>query len=367
MEKLRFGVVGVGAIGEKHVKALLSGEIQEAALTAVCIRSREKGAAFLEKYPGVRVFQSARSLFESGLIDAAILATPHGEHPTEAIDAFRCGLHVLTEKPAGMYTAQVRPMDAAAKSSGKVYGIMYNQRTDPMYQKLREMVGCGQLGGIKRITWIVTDWYRSRAYHKSSPWHSTWRGEGGGVLINQSIHQLDLWQWMFGMPDTVWARAGFGKYHGIEVDDDVMAYFEYENGVTGEYITSTGETPGTNRLEVACDMGKLVAEGGKLTFYKNQVSEREFEQTNREPFARPKFQRVDVPFEARGLTGHKGILSNFTAAVLHGEPLLAPGEEGIRALTMANSALLSAFTGETVDLKNFPDARYEEILKEKMS
>lgn len=367
MEKLRIGIVGIGAIGEKHANILLSGQVPEAGLTAVCIRSPERGEAFRDKYPGVEVFCAAEEMYKSGLIDAALLATPHGEHPTQAVEAFDAGLHVLTEKPAGMYTAQVRKMDKAAIRSGKTYGIMYNQRTDPMYQKIRDMVRSGGLGGIKRITWIVTDWYRSRAYHTSSPWRSTWRGEGGGVLINQSIHQLDLWQWMFGMPDRVWARAGFGKYHDIEVEDDVMAYFEYDTGVTGEYITSTGETPGTNRLEIACDMGKLVAEGGKLTFYKNVVSEREFEKTNREAFARPGYERLDVPFETRGLTGHAGIIANFTAAVLHGEPLIAPGEEGIRALTAANGALLSAWTGETVDLKTFPDERYEKLLMERMS
>lgn len=366
MDKLRFGIIGYGNIGEKHAGILVSGQIPEAELTAVCARSEARQAAARERCPGAAIFSDGRELMRSGLVDAVILATPHGNHPEEAIFAFENGLHVLTEKPAGMYTAQVRPMNEAAGSSGRVFGIMYNQRTDPLYAAVRRMVQSGELGALKRVTWIVTDWYRSQAYHESSPWHSTWRGEGGGVLLNQSIHQLDLWQWMFGMPDFVEARAGFGRYHRIEVEDDVMAYLETENGLTGEYITSTGETPGTNRLEIACDMGKLVAEDGKLTFWKNAVSEREFERTNRIPFARPGFEKTQISVEKPALPGHAGIIADFTSAVLHGTPLLAPGVEGVRALTIANAALLSAWTGERVDVREFPDERYAEMLKGKM-
>lgn len=365
MERVRFGVVGVGAIGAKHIETIRR-SVPKAAVTAVCIRSPERRRAFREKNPEVEVFESPEKLFSSGLCDAVLLCTPHSEHPGEAIAAFDQGLHVLTEKPAGMYTAQVLPMLDAARRSGKVFGIMYNQRSDPMYAKLREMVQSGELGGIKRITWIVTDWYRSLAYHRSSPWHSTWRGEGGGVLLNQSIHQLDLWQWIFGMTDRVWARAGFGKYHDIEVEDDVTAVFEYSDGLTGEYITSTGETPGTNRLEVACDMGKIVCEDGKLTFLKNAMSERKFERTNTDPFARPDCAAVDISVKPSRLTGHGAIIADFASSVLHGTKLLAPGEEGIRALTMANGALLSAWTGEWVDLRHFPHEKYAELLRARM-
>ena len=365
MERLRFGVVGVGTIGAKHIR-LIGEKVPDAAVTGVCIRSPERRERFCAEHPEIFAFETAEELYHSGLVDAALVCTPHGDHPAQAIAAFGAGLHVLTEKPAGMYTAQVLEMDRAAARSGRVYGIMYNQRADPVYQKIRDMVGSGALGGLKRVTWTVTDWYRSQAYHDQSPWHSTWAGEGGGVVINQSIHQLDLWQWMFGMPDTVWARASFGKYHRIEVDDDVMAHFEYKNGLTGQYITSTGEAPGTNRLEIACDLGKLVCEDGRLTFYKNSVSEREFERENREPFARPGYETLDLTPEPLGLAGHAAILENFTSAVLRGTPLLAPGEEGIRAVTMANAILLSAWTGETVDLTHFPHDRYLRLLHARM-
>ena len=366
VEKLRFGVVGVGAIGKKHVDIISSGRVPGAELSAVVIRSEDKRREFAKAYPGVAVFPDDISMFQSGEIDAALLATPHGEHPQEAIAAFGRGLHVLTEKPAAMEVGDALLMNEAAEKSGKIFGIMYNQRTEPVYITLKKIISSGELGAIKRITWIVTDWYRSRAYHLSSPWHSTWWGEGGGVLINQSIHQLDLWQWLFGMPSRVWARAGFGKYHGIEVEDDVMAYFEYESGVTGEYITSTGETPGTNRLEIACDMGRVVAEGGKISFLKNSVSEREFEKINREPFARPDCEATDVAIEPGGRVGHEAIIANFTNVCLHGGELIAPGREGVNALMLANGAILSAWTGQWVELEDFPAEEYSKRLREHM-
>lgn len=235
------------------------------------------------------MFTDTDELYKSGLCDVVIIAVPHYDHPSLAIKAFEHGLNVITEKPAGVYTKQVLEMNEAAEKSGKLFGIMYNQRTNPMYQKIRELVKNGDLGHIKRISWIITDWYRCQCYHDSGAWRSTWKTEGGGALINQNPHQLDLWQWMFGMPDKITSFVSFGKYYDIEVEDDVTAFMEYENGTTGTYITSTGESPGTNRLEIACDMGRIVVENGKMIFNRNVISEREFNAENTEiPFGRPK-------------------------------------------------------------------------------
>lgn len=366
MEKLRIGVIGYGNMGTGHVSNLKAGMVPEMELTAVCDISQARREAAKADCPGLAVFENAGALYQSGLCDVVLIAVPHYEHPGLAIEAFRHGLHVITEKPAGVYTKQVREMNEAAAKSGKVFGIMYNQRTNPVYQKLREMIRRGDLGHIKRITWIITDWYRSQAYHDSSSWRSTWKEEGGGALINQNPHQLDLWQWMFGMPDRIFAKVSFGKYYDIEVEDDVMAFFEYDNGTTGEYITSTGEAPGTNRLEIACDMGKVVVEGNKITFMKNVISEREYNRTNTVPFGRPECWECNVPADFSGGLQHVGILRNFASAVLHGTPLLAPGEEGILGLTVSNAIHLSGWTGETVDVKNFPDDRYYELLQEKI-
>ena len=367
MTKLRMGIIGYGNMGSSHVRDIKEGKVKDMEVTAVCDISPARREAVTAAYPDLPVFENAQELYQSGLCDAVLIAVPHYDHPILAIEAFRQGLHVITEKPAGVYTKQVREMNEVAAKSDKVFGIMYNQRTNPVYQKLREMIQRGDLGHIKRITWIITNWYRPQAYHDSSTWRSTWKTEGGGALINQNPHQLDLWQWMFGMPDRIYAKASFGKYYDIEVEDDVMAFMEYDNGTTGEYITSTGEAPGTNRLEVACDMGKVVIEHNRLVFYRNVISEREHNRINTKPFAMPECWECVVPVDFSGGPQHVGILNNFADAVLNGTELLAKGEDGILGLTISNAIHLSAWTGETVDVKNFPDERFYELLQEKIS
>lgn len=366
MDKVKIGIIGYGNMGSGHVRKLKAGKVNGMEVTAVCDILEERREAVRQSYPDIAVFDDAEKLYQSGLCDTVLIAVPHYSHPPLAIQAFAHNLNVIIEKPAGVYTKQVKEMNEAAAKSDKLFGIMYNQRMNPVYQKLREMIQRGDLGHIKRITWIITDWYRPQAYHDSSTWRSTWKDEGGGALINQNPHQLDLWQWMFGMPDRIYARASFGKYYNIEVEDDVMAYFEYDNGTTGEYITSTGEAPGTNRLEVACDMGKVVIEKNKLVFYRNVISEREFNKINTQPFGVPECWECNIPADFSGGPQHVGILQNFTDALLKETELVAKGEEGIRELTISNSIHLSAWTGETVDVKNFPDDRFYELLQEKI-
>ena len=366
MEKVKIGIIGYGNMGSGHTNNLMGGKVPNMELVAICDIAEARRKAFSEKYPDIPVFENAEDMYKSGLCDTVLIAVPHYDHPPLAIKGFEYGLNVITEKPAGVYTKQVKEMNAAAAKSDKLFGIMYNQRTNPVYQKLRQMIKDGQLGHIKRITWIITNWYRSQAYHDSSTWRSTWKTEGGGALINQNPHQLDLWQWMFGMPDRIYAKASFGKYYDIEVEDDVMAYFEYDNGTTGEYITSTGEAPGTNRLEVACDMGKIVIENNQMIFNRNVISEREHNKINNIPFAQPECWKCEIPADFSGGEQHVGILKNFANAVLNGKELLAPGEEGVLGLTISNSIHLSAWTGETVDVKNFPDDKFYELLQEKI-
>jgi len=366
MEKVKIGVIGYGNMGTTHAKNVNDGQVKNMTLTALCDISEARREKAKENHPEIGIFDNAEEMYKSGLCDAVLIAVPHYSHPELAIKAFEYGLNVLIEKPAGVYTKQVKEMNEAAAKSDKVYGIMYNQRTNPVYQKIRDMVKKGELGHIKRITWIITDWYRPQAYHDSSTWRSTWKDEGGGALINQNPHQLDLWQWMFGMPDKIFAKVSFGKYYDIEVEDDVMAYFEYDNGTTGEYITSTGEAPGTNRLEIACDMGKLVVENNKLMFHRNVISEREHNKVNKTPFAQPECWKCEIPVDFSGGKQHVGILQNFTNAILNGQELLAKGEEGIKGLTISNSVHLSGWTGEIVDVKNFPDDKFYDILQDKI-
>jgi len=363
---VKLGIIGFGNMGTTHANNVMAGAVKNMELVAVCDISEARQNKAKELYPNISVFDDATNLFESGLCDAVLIAVPHYDHPSLAIRAFEAGLNVITEKPAGVYTKQVKEMNDAAQNSDKLFGIMYNQRTSPVYQKIRKMVQNGELGHIKRITWIITDWYRPQAYHDSSTWRSTWRTEGGGALINQNPHQLDLWQWMFGMPDRIYAKVSFGKYYDIEVEDDVMAYFEYDNGTTGEYITSTGEAPGTNRLEIACDMGKVVVENDTLIFRRNVISEREHNKVNQAPFGMPECWNCEIPVDFSGGKQHVGILQNFTNAILKGEELLAPGVEGIFGLTISNAIHLSGWTGETVDVNNFPDDKFLDILQDKI-
>jgi len=366
MKKIKIGLIGYGNIGTTHKNNFDSGKIKNAEIVAMCDIAEARRKVFAERYPDIPVFDNAEDMFKSGLCDTVLIGVPHYDHPPLAIKAFEYGLNVITEKPAGVYTKQVKEMNDAAAKSDKVFGIMYNQRTNPVYQKLRKMIQNGELGHIKRITWIITDWYRPQAYHDSSTWRSTWKDEGGGALINQNPHQLDLWQWMFGMPDRIYAKVSFGKYYDIEVEDDVMAYMEYDNGTTGEYITSTGEAPGTNRLEIACDMGKLVIEDNKILFKRNVISEREHNKVNTAPFGTPECWNCEIPADFSGGEQHIGIIKNFASAVLNGTELLAPGEEGINGLTISNAIHLSAWTGETIDVKNFPHDKFYELLQEKI-
>lgn len=363
---VRLGVIGFGNMGTTHARNVYQGKVKNMELAAICDISEARQDKAKELYPSLPVFNDAQELYKSGLCDAVIIAVPHYDHPALAIKALEAGLNVITEKPAGVYTKQVKEMNESAKKCGKVFGIMYNQRTNPVYQKIRDLVKNGALGHIKRITWIVTDWYRPQAYHDSSTWRSTWKTEGGGALINQNPHQLDLWQWMFGMPDRIFAKVSFGKYYDIEVEDDVMAYFEYDNGTTGEYITSTGEAPGTNRLEIACDMGKLVVEDNRLTFRRNVISEREHNKVNQAPFGMPECWDCEIPVDFSGGKQHIGILQNFANAITSSEELLAPGEEGVLGLTISNAIHLSGWTGETIDVNDFPDDRFYEMLQDKI-
>lgn len=369
MEQVRFGIIGVGNMGSVHAQYLFDGEIKGAVLGAICDLKESKRQWAKEKFgENFPVFEDYHDMLSSGLCDVVIIATPHYLHPTIAIDAFNAGLNVISEKPVGVYTKAVNGMMEVAKKSGKAFGVMFNQRTNPVYRKMREIVQSGELGELKRMVWIITDWYRTQFYYDSGDWRATWSGEGGGVLLNQCPHQLDLWQWIFGMPKTIRGFCAYGKYHDIEVEDDVTAYAEYENGATAVFITTTGECPGTNRLEISGSKGKLVAEGNKLTWVKNQGDEREFCFAATTGFDRLKTETEEFTPEYDMLPQHKGITQNFTNHLLHGEPLMASGYEGINGLTISNSIMLSAWKNEAVDVTDPKNAdEFYELLKVKIA
>ncbi len=365
MDKVRFGIIGVGNMGSSHAKFFLEGAVENAVLTAVCDKKQERLDSILSLEGGESVvpFTDHKEMLNSGLIDAVIVATPHYFHPELVMDALTANLHVICEKPAGVYTKQVKVMNAVAEKSDKLFTMMFNQRTNCVYRKIREMVASGELGEIRRINWIVTDWYRSQSYYDSGGWRATWKGEGGGVLMNQCPHQLDLLQWVTDMmPTKIHAFCHFGKWHDIEVEDDVTAYLEYANGATGVFVTTTGDVPGTNRLELTGNNGKLVCEGGKITFWKLATPEREFNATYKGGFGKPKLKSIEVETDGKN-PQHVGILQNFTNAVLGREPLFVQGTEGIKGVEIMDAMLLSGFLGKAVSLPIDDDVYLEELNK----
>ncbi len=367
-KKLRFGVLGFGNMGAQHVKYFQKdGRVPRGEVVAVCDIDETVLNRAKNMYPDLKHYLNPDDLINDPDVDVVVVAVPHYEHPPLAIKALEAGKHVIIEKPAGVYGKQVLEMiECAKKHPDQKFGIMYNQRTNPLYQKVKHLIESGQLGGLKRITWVITNWYRPQAYHDSATWRSAWATEGGGTLINQNPHQIDLWQWMFGMPDKITAFCEFGKYYDIEVEDEVVAYMKYNNGLTGVYITSTGEWPGTNRLEIACDMGNLIVEeSGKITFRRSEISEREHNANNTSSFARPPLWECEIPVKGE-CEHHVGIFKNFIEAVQDGKELLAPGEDGLKGLTMSNAMHYSTWTGKQADLNNFPHDEFYELLQEKI-
>lgn len=350
MTKVRLGIIGVGNMGSGHAANILAGKCPEIELTAVADRREARRQWAKDTLPeGTAIFEEGSDLIQSGLCDAVHICTPHYQHPTLAMEAFAAGLHVMCEKPAGVYTKAVREMNEAAEKSGKVFAMMFNQRTNCVYRKMHEMVHSGQLGELKRVNWIITDWYRTQIYYDSGDWRATWEGEGGGVLLNQCPHQLDLLQWICGLPKTVQAFCQEGKWHDIEVEDDVTAYLQFANGATGVFVTTTGDAPGTNRFEVTGTLGKLVCENDKLTFWKLAQDEREFCRTATEGFAQPQCQQVEVETDGENQQ-HVGVLNAFAGKILHGTPLVAEGTEGLGGLTLSNAMHLSSWLGRAVDI-----------------
>ena len=350
MTKVRLGIIGVGNMGSGHAANILAGKSPEIDLTAVADRREAPRQWAKDTLPeGTAIFEEGSDLIQSGLCDAVHICTPHYQHPTLAMEAFAAGLHVMCEKPAGVYTKAVREMNEAAEKSGKVFAMMFNQRTNCVYRKMHEMVHSGQLGELKRVNWIITDWYRTQIYYDSGDWRATWDGEGGGVLLNQCPHQLDLLQWICGLPKTVQAFCQEGKWHDIEVEDDVTAYLQFANGATGVFVTTTGDAPGTNRFEVTGTLGKPVCENDKLTFWKLAQDEREFCRTATEGFAQPQCQQVEVETDGENLQ-HVGVLNAFAGKILHGTPLVAEGTEGLGGLTLSNAMHLSSWLGRAVDI-----------------
>lgn len=357
MSIVRLGIIGLGNIGQHHYAYLSAGKIAGAEVTAVS----DAVPAKLTKYQSVKTFTDPEALMTSGAVDAVIIATPHYQHTTLGIFALGQGLHVMVEKPISAHKADAERLIAAHRRNPKLtFAGMFQLRAEPRYLKVRNLIQSGDLGKIVRMSWIMTDWFRTEAYYASGGWRATWKGEGGGVLLNQCLHNLDVMQWLLGMPARLRGFCQLGRFHDIEVEDNVSAYLEYANGATGTFVSSTGEAPGSNRFEIVGTRGKLILERDKLNFTRNEADMIEFSKTSKLGFGRPEVWNVEIPFE-NAANGHAILMQNFVNAILHGEPLIAPGEEGIASVELANAILFSSLLDKTLELP-MDSAAYEEKL-----
>ena len=362
--KIKLGIIGIGNMGSSHANSIKAGKCPDFSIVAIADENVERLSWAKKEYgEDITYFSNAIDMLDSGMLDACLVAVPHYDHTKYAIECMKREIHVLVEKPAGVYTKQVREMnEESEKHPDVVFAMMFNQRTNCVYRKLRELVQSGKYGEIRRTNWIITNWYRPQAYYNSGGWRATWAGEGGGVLLNQCPHQLDLWQWICGMPVKVRSFLHYGKWHDIEVEDDVTTYVEYANGATGVFITTTGDAKGTNRLEIQMDGAKFVVEDEVLMMEEYEMSEQEFSRTNTAPFGNINSKQIQVETDGEN-PQHVGVFNAWADAILRGGNLVAEGAEGINGLMLSNAMHLSAFLNKEVILPIDEELYYSELMK----
>ena len=376
-KKVRIGIIGFGQQGGAYAKFITDGMVPNMEIGAIADTDPAKRELASGTYPGVNVYDDCIALMESGDVDAVVTCVPHYLHPEMGIAALTRGIHALVEKPAGVYTKQVKELNEFAASKPELsFAIMFNQRNNPLYQRLKEIVDNGEIGGVLRTNWIITNWWRPQGYYDSSEWRATWGGEGGGVLVNQAPHQLDLWQWICGVPKSVFAKVSYGFRRNIAVEDEVTALVDYGNGATGTFVTATHDIVGTDRFEILGDQGKIVVEGSKTaTVTRLKKKEREISEGMGPDDVRKLFmgqlnldelQSTEViEFESVWGGQHAGVLENFAANILDGTPLLAPGSDGINGVRLANAIHLSSWKGEEVGL-DFDEDEFLGLLNDRI-
>lgn len=360
MSNVRIGIVGLGNMGKAHLNSIRAGKVEGLKVTALC----ESVGTLPKLIEGEHAFTDVNAMIRSGRIDAILICTPHFSHTSIGIEALKNGIHVLVEKPISVHKADCERLIAAHTDKKKIFAAMFNMRTNAVFKKVKDLIDSGEIGQVRRVHWEVTNWFRTNYYYATGGWRGTWKGEGGGVLMNQCPHNLDLFQWLFGMPQKVRGFCQFGRFHEIEVEDDVTAILQYDNGTTATFVTSTGEAPGKNCLEISAEQGRLtVTDGTRIHFQRNRSPMSKFCMESQAAFAMPESWHMDIPVEQSG-GQHVEILQNFTNAISKGEKLLSPAEEGIRSVELANAILLSTWKDATIDLP-MDSKEYERILIEK--
>lgn len=374
MKTVRLGVIGLGQQGGYYAGFLAEGKVKNMVLGAICDIDPAKNQLAAEKYPDVPFFDNYIEMLESGVVDAIVTCVPHYLHPEMGIEALKRNIHALVEKPAGVYTKQVKELNEFAASKPELtFGIMFNQRTNPLYQKVKEVIDNGEIGAIRRTNWIITTWWRPQGYYDSSAWRATWSGEGGGVLVNQAPHQLDLLQWICGMPKKVVSNVKYGYQRDIVVEDEVTTILDYGNGATGVFVTCTHDIIGTDRFEILGDNGKIVVDDSKkVTIKRLKTPEPEMNKTMSMQDIMKLFMGGNqsdiyteevIEFGSTWGTQHISVMENFAAAIVEGAPLLAPGSDGIKGVALANAIHLSSWLGKEVELPIDEDLFLEELNK----
>lgn len=369
-KNVRLGIIGFGAQGGTYARLVSEGRVAGMILGAIADTDPAKKEVAAEKHPDIPFYDDYVAMLDSGDVDAVVTTVPHFLHPEMTITAIGKGIHTLTEKPAGVYTKQVEEMNAfAAEHPETTFAIMFNQRTNPVYTDLKALIDSGELGKLRHTSWIITSWWRPQGYYDQSEWRATWGGEGGGVLVNQAPHQLDLWQWLAGTPKKVFAKLAFGFQRDIATEDEVNALVDFGEGVTGHFMTSTNDIIGTDRLELLFDQGKVVVDkSNKVTVYRLSEDERSLSDKMTMQDVAKLFRGEMDPsslytveentYESAWGQQHIDVLTNFAAHVNDGTPLIADGAEGINGVRLASGMQLSAWTGREIDLVDYPAEEY---------
>lgn len=349
---IRCAVIGIGSMGKKYAAMIDSGKIDGLTLAAVCCRSTENAEwAASNLGRSVRIYRSEDMLYEdSQSFDAVLVVTPHKLHPAMAIRALQAGKHVMCDKPAGITTADAEAINEAAKRSGKVYAMMCHQRTYAQYRKIKQLLEEQSIGQITRVLLENSNFFRTQYYHHSGNWRSSWNGEGGGALINQGYHLLDMWQYLFGLPKSVYANIPFGKYNDFDVDDEATLIMDYPDKVTGVFVLSTGEGSRIERLEIIGTEGKILLDGQRLQVVHFSCNVQEYSKkaqvTSRQELCETteeyQFENPEHAYEI--------MLKNFANAILNGERLIASGIESADTLALVNAAYLSAWQEKRIFL-----------------
>ena len=349
-DTIRAALIGFGGMGKIYAQMISAGMVPAMKLTGVCCRNDEGQALLKAQFPGVAVYRDADDMAaHSDDFDAAIIVTPHTSHISIGLQMARLGKHILMDKPAGISAGEVRQLTDYCEAHDLAFGMIFNNRQLPVYRAAKAFLDSGALGNLHRAVWVCNNWYRSPAYHASAGWRSSWNGECGGMLINQTPHNLDLWNWLFGQPDKVWADVEFGRYNDFQVEDAADIQLSWSNGFHGTFICATGEAPGVSRLEIWGSKGKLTVENDSLTFDENEMSTEEFGAVNREKFAQPSHSLRQIPLEEAG-NPYLEVFSNFARHLLQGEPLHASGSDGLKEVVLANAIYVSGWEEKKVTL-----------------